>query len=346
MPMKKNELRHDPITGDWTIVSGDSSYFESLIERGLTESSAPVSESCELCGGHEKETPPEIHAVAPDDREPDREGWQVRVVPNKSPVLQIHGELNNRGIGIYDVLDGIGAHEIVIETPEHGVALENLPESHIVSVFSAYQERFRDLKNDARFRNILLHKLHDPSKSKVSGHSFSHIIATPVTPMRVKLELSGCLQHFQYKERCLFCDIIHQEFADGLRVVAENEAFVALSPFAARSPFELMILPRKHETFFEWNTSMHLLASITRDLLLRLRKLVGDLHYVMVIHSGPNMAAGKQRGYWKTLERDYHWHLDILPIFKKIKMFEGGTGFPVNNLSPERATELLVAAKG
>ncbi len=346
MPMKKNELRHDPVTGDWTIVLGDSTYFENLLARGLMEQEPPLTENCELCAGREKETPPEIHVIAAEGRKPNTAGWQVRVVPNKSPVLQIHGELNNRGIGIYDVLDGIGAHEIVIETPEHGVALENLPEEHIVKVFTAYQERFRDLKNDTRFRNILLHKLHDPAKSTVSGHSFSHIIATPVTPMRVKLELSGCLQHYQYKERCLFCDIIHQEVSDNLRVVAENDAFIALSPFASRGPFELMVLPKRHETFFEWTPDIHLLAAMTRDLLQRLRRIVGELHYVMVIHSGPNMAAGKQRGYWKTLERDYHWHLDILPIFKKVKIFEGGTGFPVNNLSPERATELLLAAKG
>jgi UDPglucose--hexose-1-phosphate uridylyltransferase len=220
-----------------------------------------------------------------------------------------------------------------------------MDQPQIQDVLSAYRERILDLKRDERFRYVLLHKTYGEGQPEVADHSHSHIIATPITPTRVKYELMSAMEYYQYKERCLFCDIIYQELSDEERVVASNEKFVAISPFAARSPFEVWLLPRSHETFFEWNNEHKALAAILKDVLQRINSVLNTPNYVMVLHSGPNIATGKLRGYWRTLERDYHWHIEITPRFRGFTSFDIGSGFPINAISPEQATRILKDGK-
>lgn len=340
--MAINQLRRDPITGNWTIVVQDGKdvdFFRPFQSR--RSSPEPPTNSCEFCGGHEQETTPEVYAFRPSGGPKDSPGWRVRVVPEKHPVLQIHGDLNNRGLGIYDMLDGIGAHELVIETPEHARRLADLEQQHIVDVFAAYRERVLDLKRDERFRYILIHKSPGEGVGASMNHAHGHIIATPITPLRVKEELQNAQAYFQYKERCLFCDVARQELDDVQRVVADNEAFVAFCPFASRAAFEVWVMPKHHETFFESNNQLPALAAIVRTVLLRIRAVLNDPNYVLAVHSGPNLLAGKQRGYWKTVERDFHWHIEIMPRLRGIASFEVGSGFQVLWISPERAAQHL-----
>jgi UDPglucose--hexose-1-phosphate uridylyltransferase len=344
--MSINQLRHDPITGNWTIVVQDGQdvdFFRPLQSRRASAESD--NDSCEFCAGHELETTSEIYALRPGGGHKNGPGWRVRVIPERYPVLQIHGELNNRGVGIYDIIDGIGAHELVIETPEHRRRLVDLDEQHIVDVLTAYRERTLDLKLDERFRYILIHQSPGEGSGATMHHAHGHIIATPITPLRVKEELQNAQAHYQYKERCLFCDVARQEMDDRQRMVADNEAFVAFCPFASRAAFEVWIMPKRHETFFEHNHQLPALAQIVRSVLMRLRVVLSDPNYVLAVHSGPNLLAGKQRGYWKTLERDFHWHIEIMPRLRGIASFEVGSGFQVIWISPERAAVHLREAK-
>ncbi|RMD95801.1 MAG: galactose-1-phosphate uridylyltransferase, partial [Calditrichaeota bacterium] len=227
--MAKNELRRDPISGNWTIVLQNAQNAKNVLEKARKKPQVK-HDSCEYCEYNETQTPPEIFAIRSDGKQTNVPGWLVRVVPEKYPVLQIHGDLNNRGIGIYDVLDGIGAHELIIETPRHGVDLAEFTPQQLERVFLTYRERYRDLKNDSRFRYILMHKSAFKGEAPRFSHSFSHVIATPITPLLVKQKLTNAKAHFQYKERCLFCDIIRQEQEANQRVVLQNERYIALSP--------------------------------------------------------------------------------------------------------------------
>ncbi|RMF58152.1 MAG: galactose-1-phosphate uridylyltransferase [Calditrichaeota bacterium] len=342
--MSVNQLRRDPISGEWIIILQDEGNVEAFLsQKSLRkQGSEQVSSGpCAFCGGHEAETPPEIFAIRPDQTGKNEPGWSVRVIPNQQPVLQIYGELNNRGVGLYDVLDGIGAHELVIETPEHHQQLHDMQLDQIQLVLAAYRERILDLKQDSRFRYVLVHKNHGEAEDATRDHSHSHIIATPITPARVKAELMNAMAHYQYKERCLFCDIVGQELDDQERIVAENDRYVALAPFASRSPFETWVLPQDHEPFFETNAEFGQLADILKRVLVKLNTTLGRPSFVMVLHSGPNLAAGKERGYWKTLERDYHWHIEITPRFRGYTSFAIGSGFQINAVPPEKAAELL-----
>ncbi|RMD87421.1 MAG: galactose-1-phosphate uridylyltransferase [Calditrichaeota bacterium] len=342
--MGLNQFRRDPITGRWTIIVWNKHTITDLIENRPSRilSDKEMSETrCTFCEGHENETPSEIFSIRHNDTQKNEPGWTVRVIPEFDPILQIYGDLNNRGIGMYDVLDGIGAHEIVIESPGHGVQIYQMEENQIQDILSAYRERILDLKKDERFRYILLHKNYGEGDGERIHHSYSQIIATPITPTRVKSELMNALEHYQYKERCIFCDVIHQESLDGERVILQNDRFMAFAPFASRAPFEVWILPKNHETFFEWTTELSSLAPILKQVLGKIHRVLRDPHYVMVLHSGPNMNAGKLRGYWKTLEKDYHWHIEITPRFRGYTSFEIGSGFQINTVPPEEAAKIL-----
>ncbi|MFQ6113199.1 MAG: DUF4931 domain-containing protein [bacterium] len=342
--MSVNQLRRDPITGRWTIIIQDNYDIQKLVPNKLHRhrvSENKRQSQCQFCEGFESETPPEIFSIRPDSSPKNEPGWSVRVIPDQHPILQIYGDLNNRGVGMYDVLDGIGAHELVIETPNHFSRISDMEVNHIKDVLSVYRERILDLKRDERFRYVLLHKNYGEGNVETVNHSHSHIIATPITPTRVKTELMNAMDYYQYKERCIFCDVINQELTDKERVIVQNEQYVALAPFSSRSPFEVWILPKKHETFFEWNVEHSVLASVLKDILFKISTVLNDPNYVMVLHSGPNISAGRLRGYWKTLERDYHWHIEITPRFRGYTSFDVGSGFQINVVPPERAAAII-----
>ena len=160
----------------------------------------------------------------------DSPGWTIRVVPNKFPALGIEGNLNKQAEGMFDKMNGIGAHEVVIETPDHNASLATLPAKRIEDVLWAFRDRILDLKKDRRFKYILLFKNHGEAAGASLEHAHSQLIALPILPIYVVEELQGAKQYYIYKERCVFCDAIRQDIDDGTRIVAENEDFVTLAP--------------------------------------------------------------------------------------------------------------------
>jgi len=337
--MPINQLRRDPITGRWAIIVMDPVDIETLIVPNRKNQDEVTN--CPFCVGNEKLTPKEIMALRDEGFGPNEKGWRIRVIPDKNPVLQVHGDINNRGVGIYDVLDGLGAHEIVIETPRHNERIVNLNEAQIAEIFWTFKERILDLKKDGRFRYVLVHKNYGEAVGPTTNHSHSFVIGMPITPKHVKNELVNSREYYNYKERCIFCDMIRQELAEKERIVVEDGIFVAFAPFASRRPFEIRILPQKHETFFELNDELASLAKITKEVLLRMYQLLHEPDYIMAIHSGPNLKAGRRRSYWQTLEKDFHWHIEIMPRLRTFTSFEVISGFPVNSVPPEQAAKLL-----
>src|SRR5690348_13897994 len=190
---------------------------------------------CPFCYGNESKTPPEILAYRPSSNGPaptkDSPGWTVRVVPNKFPALGIEGNLNRRAEGMFDRMNGVGAHEVIIESPDHGASLASMPEKRIEDTLWAFRDRILDLRQDKRFKYILIFKNHGEAAGASLEHAHCQLIALPIVPRRVSEELEGAKQYFIYKERCVFCDIIRQELDTGSRVVAENKDFVTIAPY-------------------------------------------------------------------------------------------------------------------
>lgn len=325
------ELRKDPVHGRWVIISTERSRRPSDF---APEEHRSVGGFCPLCEGNEDRTPPEVLAFRENGTPPNTPGWLLRVVPNKFPALRIEGELDREGEGIYDKMNGIGAHEVVVETPFHHETLATLPQKAVENVLWAYRERIIDLRRDDRLRYVMVFKNYGSAAGASLEHAHSQIIALPIVPTRVREEIEGAKNYFQYKDRCVFCDIIRQELRQRNRVIIENSGFVSIAPFASRFPFETWILPKIHQPSYELMEGSFYgqAAEILSHTLQKLKKVLDDPPYNYIIHTSS----------FPEQDRDhYHWHIEIMPKLTKVAGFEWGTGFYINPTPPEEAAEYL-----
>jgi UDPglucose--hexose-1-phosphate uridylyltransferase len=293
---------------------------------------------CPFCYGNESKTPSEILQYGRNGGGPNTPGWRVRVVPNKFPALGIEGNLDREGEGLFDRMNGVGAHEVIIETPNHQSTLATMTEKEIEDVLWAFRDRMLDLKNDKRFRYILIFKNHGEAAGASLEHPHSQLIALPIVPKRVREEVDNSRRYYIDKERCIFCDIIRQELDSGVRVISETDFFVTLAPYAPRFPFEMWILPKQHGSSFE-NTQSPVyagLAKVLRDNLSRLDVVLDRPAYNLMIHTSP---------IGEEINEHYHWHIEIMPKLTKVAGFEWGTGFYICPTPPEESTRFIREAQ-
>jgi UDPglucose--hexose-1-phosphate uridylyltransferase len=333
------ELRKDPIIGRWVIIATERA---KRPDQFSPPDQGPQEGECPFCLGNEKQTPPEIFTFpsAPSDKK--KLDWQVRVIPSIKPMLRIEGDLDRRGQGIYDMMNGIGAHEIVIETPQHINNIADLSLEQIDNVLNVYTHRITDLSKDKRFKYVLVFKNHGwAAGGGRIKHSRSQLIATPANPKRVKEELVGAKHYFDYRERCIFCDLMKQELEAKDRLIIDIDSFIAVVPFASRFPFEIWILPKQHCCDFIAlsDSSRKDLAKILKIVLLKLKIGLHDPPFNYIIHTAPFRRA--KGAYWRTIQEDYHWHIEIMPRLTRVAGFEWGTGFYICPLPPESAAKFL-----
>jgi len=329
-----NELRRDPITGRWIIVLlGKIPTVTDFKVEPYTKN----AEKCPFCWGNEAQTPPEIIAHRKSGP-PNSPGWTTRVVPNKFPALRIEGALNKEGMGVFDVMNGVGAHEVIIDTPEHYKDFADLTSSEAEEVVWAYVARSLDLRGDKRFKYILIFK----NFGKVAGASLEHphsqLIALPIVPKRVLEEIEGAAKYYEYKERCVFCDMLREEIEEKDRIIYEDANCIGFCPYVSRFPYEVWILPKKHNSDFAGipRDCVPNFARAMRDCLARIKALLQDPPYNFIIHTSP--INGHERN-------DYHWHVEIMPKLAKVAGFEWGSGFYINPVPPHIAAKNLLSVK-
>ena len=321
------EIRKDPVFGRWVIIAS---------ERGLRPNEfrgAPGEHVCPFCPGNEELTPPVIYSL------PGPGGsWRLRVVRNKYPALVSEGADGSRRDGIYDSMDGMGIHEVVIETPEHGSALEAMPADAVADVVKTFMLRIREIKKDPRIKYVMVFKNHGRNAGATLQHPHSQIIAMPMAPLRVKQEIDGAAEYHLERGTCVFCDIVKEEAQFRKRVVAENADFLAVTPYASRFSFETWILPKAHASHFETMPEERAgaLAEVLKTALGKLAASLPDLSYNLIVHTMPVKEAESEH---------YHWHIEIMPKLTHVAGFEWGTGFYINAVSPEEAAEILNAGK-
>ena len=325
------ELRLNPITHRW-IVTG---------KRPVMPGALEADELCPFCPGNERLTPKPILETR------DAGGaWTTRVFHDRAPVFQIETPLNSRGEGMYDRMSCLGAHEIVVETPQHGVTMAQLPVEQLAKVIEVCRDRILDLKRDRRFRYVSLFKDQRLAPAAVEMHSHSQILASPVLPMILQIELRWSRDHFENKERCLYCDMVQQEIRQEKRVVDQSADFIALCPFASRSSYELWILPLRHASSFEKDVGdadrVRSLAAFFKSCLQRVENISPSLH--MVVHTEPNLeASGWSKDFWTSIADDYHWHIEINPDIEGERRVFGAEGFYFNPIPAEEAALVLRA---
>lgn len=319
------------MVGRWVIISTERARRPSDFALAPVK---PKSRACAFCPGNEASTPPEILACRPPHSPPNGPGWSLRVVPNKFPALRIEGALEPSGEGLYDRINGIGAHEVIIETPDHDATLASLPTSAVAEVFWTYRERLGDLKKDPRLEYVLIFKNHGEAAGASLEHPHSQLIATPIVPVMVEQELAGSARYFAMKERCVWCDIIRQERPGRRRLILEEKGFVVLAPFAPRFPFETWILPEAHRSDYEASPREEIegLAGVVGELLGRMSRVLHDPPFNFMLHTAP----------LKDLaEEHFHWHLEVIPKLTRVAGYEWGSGFFINPTPPEEAVKHL-----
>ncbi len=334
------ELRKDPVLNRWVIIATERAKRPSDFVPAEEEDVGEPAK-CPFCPGHETATPPEVLAVRDEGTAPNTPGWQIRVTPNKFPALRIEGGLDRRGVGMFDKMNGVGAHEVIIESSDHYKKIHEHPPDYIAKILGVMQQRIRDLTGDMRFEYVLVFKNQGKAAGASLSHSHSQIIATPIVPKRVAEELEGSLAHWSLKKRCIFCDTIHQIQYAGDLLVYDNDSFIVISPFAAMFPFELWILPKEHEAdFLSVNEKQLLdLAQVLKIMLLKWYKALGNINYNMVLHTIPSPNAVEEQ--FPLAHAHYHWHIELFPRLTKTAGFEWGTGFYINPTPPEEAAEYL-----
>lgn len=323
-----SQLRRDPITGRWIIVNYEKNIkpeefsFEKVVKENNTE-------GCPFCPGNEKMTPPEIVAHR-NVGSPDTPGWTIRVVPNKYPALEAKGELEKRGLGVFDRMNGVGTHEVIVDIPEHTKDVADISDEQAEEIIWSYVSRSTDLRKDPRFKYILIFRNYGKSAGASLEHPHSQLIALPIVPKRVNEELHSSMEYYNYKDRCVFCDILSQELSDKERIIEENDSFICFVPFVSRFPYETWIMPKRHESHFTdlKKEEVRPLGVILRNNLKKLKKLLNDPPYNYIIHTSP--INGHEKDY-------YHWHIEVMPKLVNVAGFEWGSGFYVNPVPPEVA---------
>jgi UDPglucose--hexose-1-phosphate uridylyltransferase len=351
-----NEMRRDPITRKWVIIDRTIQPEEVIqkLKAAVLASHAQkkIDTACPFCPGKEDKTPPSIMegTAGSHNRNSHSAEWTIRVIPNNDPVFRIEGNLNRRLVSTYDVMDALGAHEMIIEHRNH-VDWDEMAASEISDILNVYQERMNDLSRDERFGHLFIFKNYGPNSNANLQHPHSTLIASPSVPERIRRELDFTRRHFKMKERCLFCDIVSEELRRSNQhesgVITNYANFVTISPFFASHPFETWILPRKHNSNFR-NLKPELfpeLAVALQENLKSVKNIVGPLSYTLLLFTRPNKIWGGDRDYWTTIDDDYHWHFKFFPRFPNVpefhRNFSAGTGYMLNQIAPEHAAELL-----
>jgi UDPglucose--hexose-1-phosphate uridylyltransferase len=331
------EFRRDPLHDTWVVFAPER---QRRPQDYQAATAAPASLD-PFAEGNERLTPPEIYAARKEKTKPNEPGWRVRVVPNRFPALRIEGKLESTPEGLYDRVTGIGAHEVIIETPDAKTALEDLTISGVAEVFQSYRERMVDLDKDGRFQHIYVFKNNGPAAGASLVHAHSQLVALPLVPSFVEGKLTRAREHYARKQRSLFSDILHTERASGARMIAENDGYVLFCPYASRFPFEVAIFPKRHHAHFTSCSpnELHDLAEVVRFALQRLNAVLEKPGYNLLLHTAPLKRPGNAR--FASAEVDYCWHVEIAPRFGSLAGFEIGLGAFINTVYPEEAARFL-----
>ena len=326
-----SELRRDPLLRRWTIIAPERR--ADLISRRLARQPIAGETPCPFCPGSEAMNPQEIHVVKVDPTTRNPQGWAVRIVPDRKPLLRIEGEVERRGVGLFDLMSATGAHELVTDTPEHTAHWADFDLTQMERLLNSYLLRYNDLRNDPRFRHVVVMKNYGAPWSRYP-HQHSHIVAMPFTPRRIDDEFIGAKEYFRLKERCVFCDALREEESQRQRIVSANEHFVAMAPFASGFPFETWVLPRRHMPDFGdlSERSLPALAAIFRDTMEKLRTTLHDPHFSLALHSGPLSRENAD---------EFHWHWELIPHLGGEIGMEWATGVYFNPIAPEDAAACL-----
>jgi UDPglucose--hexose-1-phosphate uridylyltransferase len=329
--LEMSEIRENRITGESVIIAPERAKRGGDLVSAGDRIQTPFLASCPFCPGNEALTAEERFRFAGET-----DGWILRSVVNKFSVLSPKGKvgLSHRLRPSPSSVNGVGLHEVLVESPRHDGLMAEFEVSHLQRILEAYRHRFLEFYGDSRVRHVIIFKNHGADAGASQQHPHSQIVGLPIVPGQIVERTERARRVFDATGCCLACIEISQERTHGCRIVAESDDFVTFIPYAALSPYHLWIFPKAHAACFS-EQSVETLAELATTLRTVLRKLYGMLGnppFNLVIRSlGPEeMDAGH-----------FHWYILIVPRINKRAGFELGTGMYVNASLPESSAEAL-----
>ena len=323
-----SELRKNAVKNRWVAVVED---------RALKPNDFPIARSgpagspgnggfCPFCEGNEEHTPPEIASCRLDGSKPDGPGWLVRAIPNKFSAFELEGILQTRSNGIHTFSNGLGRHEVIIETPEHGIEFHELQVDRIDMLLRILKQRYNELAKDNRIKYIQIYKNQGLYAGASLKHTHSQIVGLPYNPG----ENSGMPLYYNENRKCLICGIMDQERAEETRLVFESENYIVLCPYASRFPYELWILPKRHADHFGdiEDSETTELAGILKNMTIAIMETLDSPSYNLIINTAPVNT---------PYEPGYHWFIELTPRLIINAGVEIATGTFINPVSPELA---------
>lgn len=328
------ELRQDIVTGRWVVVATDRAMRPLDFLKEVEIQPAPIhDDACPFCAGQEIMTPLELFAIRAAGTEPNTPGWRVRVVPNKFPAFE-KGEPIKDSEPMSPRRPAVGSHEVIIHSPRHDLSLALMSTEEIALVLRVYRQRYHVNSADQEVRYVHIIVNQGPESGASLEHPHSQLFGVPLVPPLIQQELAGASWFHTKKEKCVFCSLLEMESRLGDRVVYQTEGFIALAPFASRFPFEVWVLPRKHEESFERVTDPELneLAVMLKEVLGRFHEGLQDPSYNAYLHTSP--CDGTPYPF-------YHWHIELMPRLTTLGGFEFGTSMMINITTPEHVAAFL-----
>jgi len=324
------ELRQNRFTKEWVIIATERAKRpgDLKIKHEHQEERPHYSEKCPFCAGNEHMAPPEIMRMG------GKEGWNVRVIPNKFAALSREVQPERIFYRSLRTMNGFGIHDVVIESPDHATSLALAPASQTRMVLQAYRKRYLEVSLDERVAHVTIFKNHGAQAGASQEHPHSQLIATPVVSLQVRQRLHEALRHHDEFGECIFCQMVQEELVEQRRLVLTSEHFVVCQQFASPTPFTTHFYPRRHMASFGDITDVELndLAQTLHTLLAKLHIGLGDPDYNFTIRTAPAENAGVKY---------YHWYLSLIPRLTKVAGFELGSGMFINTVLPEDAAEFL-----
>jgi UDPglucose--hexose-1-phosphate uridylyltransferase len=323
------ELRQNFMTKEWVVIATERAKRpDQMAVKREAKPAVSFSPKCPFCPGHEDQTPPEVLRLR------DGEGWKARVIPNKfaalspdrQPQRTIHRSMRS--------MDGFGVHDVIVETPDHSLAMAQMPDSHVADILRLYKMRYDQLSLDPRVAHVTIFKNHGVDAGTSLEHPHSQIIAAPVISHQVRERFQEALRHYDDFGCCIFCQMIEEELHEQKRIVLESEHFVAAEPFASPSPFFTHIYPRRHMASFGdiSSSEMSELGRVLRTVLAKLYVGLADPDFNFTLRTAPAECVGV---------RYFHWYMSIIPRLTRTAGFELGSGMFINTVIPEEAADFL-----
>jgi UDPglucose--hexose-1-phosphate uridylyltransferase len=331
-----SELRQDRTTGTWVIAAPQRARRPHMhAPAGRPPQLARFDPSCPFCPGNEAQLP----GIIAETKAAGVPGWSVRVVPNKFPAVLMRQDAKALNDADHRARPGRGAHEVIIESPWHDADLAGMTAGELATIAAVYRARSRALLAQDGIETAILFHNHGRGAGASLAHTHAQIVALDFVPPRVAAVNDWGKRYYGEHGRCALCDELASELKIGKRIVDENGQFVVLVPFAAEHPFELWIVPKRHQASFTalGDDELPAFAALLGRSLARLKAVLDDPPYNFAIDSAPKRESAAPH---------LHWRLRIAPEVAIWGGFELGAGLPINPSSPEDDAQRLREADG